>query len=400
MTEPTIDWGNVPYRAAELLHRLHNNTITAEEQEELHALLPAPLRQRLLAEIQDLPALDARMARLSRFNSRPAWEQVLVKRNAGRKRSLRQRYAWAAAAAVTGIAVFTWFFSGHRQPFNDARIVADNRFGHENDVLPGTSRAELVLSNGKTILLQGEHMSLEEEDGTRLRSDSGAIHYDANTASGETALYNTLRVPVAGTYRIVLPDGTAVWLNAASELQFPVRFTGNKRTVTLRGEGYFEVAKDAHKPFSVQVYGDTVEVLGTTFNISAYDPSRTTTSLMNGKVAVAARKGKKVLEPGQAAVSTTAALKIGKADIEKATAWKNGYFYFNNESITEIMDQVARWYGITVRFNGDVAKGQHIGGSISREASLGEVLEQLHLISGLHFSISGSELTISTATKK
>lgn len=399
MTEPTIDWGNVPYRAAELLHRLHNNTITAEEREELHALIPAPLRQRLLAELKDIPALDARMARLARFNSRQAWEQVLAKRTAQRKRTLRQRYAWAAAA-VTGIAVFTWFFSGNQQSFDAARIVADNRFGHENDVLPGTSRAELILSNGKAILLQSNHLTFEEEDGTRLRSDSGALHYDANAASGETTLYNTLRVPVAGTYRIVLPDGTAVWLNAASELQFPVRFTGNKRTVTLRGEGYFEVAKDAQKPFSVQVNGDTLAVLGTTFNISAYDPSRTTTSLMNGKVAVAARKGKKVLEPGQAAVSTAAALKVGKADLEKATAWKNGYFYFNNESITEIMDQVARWYGITVRYSGDVPKGQHIGGSISREASLGEVLEQLHLISGLHFSISGSELTISTATKK
>lgn len=401
MTEPTTDWGELPYRTAALLLKQHQGTITAGEQQELDHLMDAPARQRLLAEINDFPALEARLNRLGRFNSPAAWQQVNHKRiHTSNKRSLRQRFYWAAAAALSGIAATAWFLSS-RQPVNNlARLVPDDRFGYQNDVLPGTSRATLTLSNGKTVQLQGDDFLLEEKDGTRLRSDSGALQYNALTASGSETLYNTLRVPLAGTYRIVLPDGTAVWLNAASELRFPVRFTGSQRIVSLRGEGYFEVAPDAQKPFSVQVAGDTINVLGTAFNISAYQPGRTATTLVSGKVAVAARKGSKALQPGQQAVSTAAALQVSPADMEKATAWKNGYFYFSNESIAEVMEQLTRWYGITVAYEGAVDTRMRIGGSISREASLGEVLEQLRLLSGLQFNISGSKLTVSAARKQ
>ncbi len=240
--------------------------------------------------------------------------------------------------------------------------MADDRFGYENDVLPGSARAALILSNGKTIQLQDGDFQLEEQDGTRLHGDSGALRYDdAHLSSGDATLYNTLRVPIAGTYRIVLPDGTAVWLNAASELRFPVRFNGDRRTVALRGEGYFEVAPDAQKPFSVTANGDTIQVLGTSFNISAYEPARTTTTLVSGKVAVAAPKGRKALEPGQQAVSTPASVRVSAGDMEKAIAWKNGYFYFSNESLPDIMEQLSRWYGVSVSYEEKVNPGVHIG---------------------------------------
>lgn len=401
MTEPTIEWGNIPYRATELLLRLHQGAITISEQQELDALLSAPQRQRLLAELNDYPALEARLNRRARFQSAPAWQQVLSKREASRrKRSFRQRFSWTAAAAVAGAIAIAGLLNLRQHEAPTARLVPDNRFGYENDVLPGTSRAELTLSNGRTVLLQGDNILLQEEDGTSLRSDSGALRYDDLASTGSNALYNTLRVPVAGTYRIVLPDGTAVWLNAASELRFPVRFTGAQRIVTLSGEAYFEVAQNAQKPFSVQVNGDTVQVLGTAFNVSAYESSRSATTLVSGKVAIAARSGRKALAPGQQAVSSAAGLKIIRADMEKATAWKNGYFYFSNESIHDIMNQLARWYGITVAYSGTVNNNMHIGGSISREASLGEVLEQLQLLSGLRFNISGTVLTVSPGPGK
>ncbi|WP_341836730.1 FecR domain-containing protein [Chitinophaga pollutisoli] len=401
MTEPTTDWGDLPYRTATLLLKQHQGAITTAELQELNTLVDAPARQRLLAELNDFPALEARLQRLARFNSAAAWQQVNDKRiHAHHKRSPRQRFYWAAAAMLTGIAAIAWFLSSRQIENNHARLVPDDRFGHQNDVLPGTSRATLTLSNGQTVQLRGEDFLLEEKDGTRLRSDSGALQYNTLAASGSETLYNTLRVPLAGTYRIVLPDGTAVWLNAASELRFPVRFTGSQRIVSLRGEGYFEVAADAQKPFSVQVEGDTINVLGTAFNISAYQSGRTATTLVSGKVAIAARKGRKALTPGQQAVSTTTALQVSPADMEKATAWKNGYFYFSNESIAEVMQQLTRWYGITVVYESAIDSRMRIGGSISREASLGEVLEQLRLLSGLQFNISGSELKVAAAKKK
>lgn len=266
---------------------------------------------------------------------------------------------------------------------------------HEiKDVLPGGNKATLTLANGKTIILdETAEGDLTQIGNTNItKSSNGEIVYTL-TGSARDVTINTLSTPKGGVFKLSLPDGTQVWLNAGSSISYPSAFVGRKRSVSITGEAYFEVAKNAEMPFYVQSGTQEIVVLGTHFNIKAYgDESNVTTTLLEGGVRIIPRAvvgqgnvRSEILKPGEQAVLSNSNIKISAADTDQATAWKNGYFHFEETEITEVMRQLSRWYNVDVLYEGQVNQEKFFG-KINRTYTLAEVLSVLQT-GDLHFKI-------------
>ncbi|RZL44345.1 MAG: FecR family protein, partial [Pedobacter sp.] len=210
-------------------------------------------------------------------------------------------------------------------------------------------------------------------------------------------LFNTIETPKGGQYQINLPDGSLVWLNAASKLTFPTRFIGSERKVNLSGEGYFEITKNKKMPFKVVTALQEVEVLGTHFNINSYtDEANTKTTLVEGsvKVKLLNEQQSSVLKPGEQAVNTSNKLKIDEVDVEAVIAWKNGYFRFDDEELESIMHKVERWYNVDVVYNNEKMKSEKLGGITTRFSEVGDLLKMLELTGKVKFKIERQKILV------
>jgi transmembrane sensor len=269
-----------------------------------------------------------------------------------------------------------------------------------HDAIPGSNKAILTLSNGHKIILNNVVKGLLTREGnTRInKTDDGEIVYQKeNTAYGQRNLsYNTISTPRGGQWKLTLADGSRVWLNANSTIRYPITFPANEREIEITGEAYLEVAKDQHKPFRVHSNGQTVEVLGTHFNINAYaDEEETKTTLLEGSVKIIKGQSMQLIKPGQQArtrVDKNGITVYHDVDMAAEVSWKDGYFRFNNADLPSVMRQFARWYDVEVI---DKSKpGVHeFNGKISRQANLSRVLKILSL-GGLHFKIEGKQLIV------
>jgi transmembrane sensor len=273
-------------------------------------------------------------------------------------------------------------------------------------LMPGSDRAWLRLADGSVLYLDSTASgSLARQAGMRLEkmADGGIVYVsDASIpVPGGALTYNEISTPKGGQYRVVLSDGTQVWLNAATSIRFPVTFPEGERRVTLRGEAYFEVARDAARPFRVEASGSLVEVMGTHFNVNAYeDESAVRTTLLEGRVGVRSmRKGTadrmNVLAEGQqASVTGDGTVRVtSEADTEEAVAWKNGRFQFNSSDLRSIMRQIARWYDAEVVFEGD--PDLHFTGQITRKDEVAKVLKMLEMTGEVRFRIEGRRIHVS-----
>ena len=205
--------------------------------------------------------------------------------------------------------------------------------------------------------------------------------------------YNTLTTPRGGQYHLTLSDGTSVWLNAASSIKYPIAFTGNERRVEITGEVYFEVEHNAAKPFRVICNGQTVEDLGTHFNINAYnDENAVKTTLLEGSVNVSAAGKNKMLKPGEQAQLQHGNIRIADVDVNKVAAWKNGLFQFNDDNIRDIMRQLGRWYDVDIKYEGNLPDWE-FSGAIPRNANLSQVLDILSFVK-VHFRIDGKTIVV------
>jgi len=268
-----------------------------------------------------------------------------------------------------------------------------------NDVAPGTNSATLTLANGKTIILNKAANGRLAMQGNVavIKTAAGQLDYHAGKAINNELLYNTITTRRSEQYDVILSDGTHVWLDAASSIKFPVVFATKDRYVEITGEAYFEVAHDASKPFKVKSDGQTVEVLGTHFNINAYtDEPSAKTSLLEGRVKISGDKGQgeKILEPGDQALLTRDKISVSKTNTEADIAWKNGAFIFNDESLESIMRKVARWYDVDIVYD-NVDKTQYFGGDMTRFVKVSQVLKKLELTGGVHFKVEGRRITVS-----
>jgi transmembrane sensor len=277
------------------------------------------------------------------------------------------------------------------------RKQIENKIAVTYDVAPGGNKAILTLSNGSKVTLNNSKNGLlATQAGAMILKKDSLLSYKSTAGNTDAITYNTITTPNGGQYQLVLADGTKVWLNAASSLKFPTQFNGNDRTVELTGEAYFEVTKDKHKPFNVKTASQTVQVLGTHFDVNSYtDEASIKTTLLEGSVKVYSASASVLISPGQQALLSNNQLLVNKnVDVNEVVAWKNGMFQFNDAGIQTIMRQIARWYNIDVEFKGKMPNNTYHG-KISRNSNVSQVLRILEL-SGIDFTIEGRKIIVKT----
>lgn len=365
----------------DLLNRYHQDQCTPQEKalvETWYLNLPADTLQDPIDELRkDLDEIEHRlMAHAAPVKIR-LWPRIA-----------------AAAAVLIVIGGGLFYF----QPRNHEHLTANV---YKNDVAPGGNKALLTLADGSKISLdEAANHQLATQSGTKItKTAAGQLVYetaDQTQASGAASSLNTISTPRGGQYLVTLADGTKVWLNASSSLTYPSGFANTRqRRVTLKGEAYFEVAKDKLHPFVVETDKQTVKVLGTHFNISSYEDDRTTkTTLLEGLVSVnAIGKEEQIIHPGQQAVLNANAITVKEANTEEAMAWKNGYFRFNDEDIKSVMRKLSRWYNIDIQYEGEVST-EGFTGKISRFKPISEVLNALESTKTIHFKVEGRRVTV------
>ena len=319
-------------------------------------------------------------------------------------KSLRLKlWSRMAVAASVAIVIGTGMWIYHiSQP--DGKIFHPQAYNH--DIAPGKNGAMVTLANGKTIKLSRSKTAVVI-DATKLTYGDGS--YAATMSTGSTSpQLMIVSTPKGGTYQVVLPDGTKVWMNAASSLKFPSTFNGaTERNIELSGEAYFEVAKVLIKdklagharrmPFVVKSLGQQVSVLGTHFNVNAYgDDIVLKTTLLEGSVRVLNLKShaSNLLRPGQQSELKGGVLQVLNVDPTEAIAWKNGLFIFNDEPLEDIMRKISRWYDVEVIYDHGVDKKQRFGGGISRYEHVSSVLRKLEITEGVHFKVEERRIIV------
>lgn len=351
-------------RLQELAHKYLQGNLTKNEKDEFDHWFNETNDESI-----EIPALHAR--------DEQAHKQLIfnrIKRELGVSPS-RTVILWRGIAAAVLIicAIGTgllYFKNNQSTPKQAAKI-------HKIDIAPGSSRATLTLANGKQILLSSKGESVYKQKAERK---SGQMEY------------NTLTTAKGEQYQVILPDGTHVWLNAASSIKFPVSFiTSKERKVFITGEAYFEVTKDKTKPFRVVSDEQVVTVYGTHFDINGYkDEVGTMTTLIEGSVDVNGT----LLKPEHQAININGEMKVIPVDIENIIAWKNGYFRFKSETLESIMRKISRWYDVDVEFQSPLLKEIEFGGVMTKYANVSKMLEMLELTREASFELKGRTIII------
>ncbi len=314
--------------------------------------------------------------------------------------SFFRRYRMIAAAVIIIIAGAGLYLLLTNRT-NDRRDIAKTI---QNDVPPGSNKAVLTLADGSTIILDSAaDGQLAQQGNAKIsKTNEGQLAYNLiNEKPTTEVLYNTLATPRGGQYRLVLPDESKVWLNAASSIRYPTSFTGKERVVEITGEAYFEVEKNEKMPFIVKIIspsGDKgeVRVLGTHFNINAYDNEAVTkTTLLEGSVKVARDAAATLLQPGeQAQLAPDGFIKVvNDVDIDQVMAWKNGLFHFENADLETVMRQLSRWYDVDVIYQNKNINDQFFF-EIPRSSKLSDVLRILELAGKIKFQIEGKRVIV------
>lgn len=316
----------------------------------------------------------------------------------GLRKLLIRRIAVAASiAALFSLGIYFFYINSSKK-----QIVQSAQTYFKNDMAPGGNKATLTLSNGSSIILDSAGVGILAQQGNSkvIKLGSGQLLYQPLTLSTDIG-YNTISTPKGGQYQVTLPDGSRVWLNAESSITFPIGLTANERRVSITGEAYFEVAHNAARPFIVSKGGMNVKVLGTHFNINAYDDENAVrVTLLEGSVEVKSQTGSEksqvIIKPGQQAVSiNNGKLKIEtNVDLEQVMAWKNGRFELGGNTIEPIMRQVARWYDVEIEYRGIKPTDNFMGGT-SRQDNVSELLKILESTKAVKFEIDGRKIIVS-----
>lgn len=365
-------------------------TLTPLERRELDSWIEeSEENERLFDQLISEENVDATMQWYATLDKDKARRRLKKRIPFNRERRRTIPYALLAVAAVfilvIGYAVF--FVLGKNKPAGAA--IQNNTVAQAIDPLPGTDKAVLTLAGGKRVVL--DSTAKEKLEGQDINVVDGTVFYTGSESY--TPSLNVLTVPKGGQYKLVLSDGTRVWLNAESSLTYSTLFTGSERRVALTGEGYFEVAKNKEKPFIVEAAGNTIKVLGTHFNINSYgDEQVFTTTLIEGSVQITNGSSKRILKPGQQARVTENRMEVVPVNVEDAIAWKDGEFVFRNTPVTAITKQLARWYSLDVEFNDPVDK--HLNATIKRNVPLSKVLHYLEQTGDVHFKLEGRKLIV------
>jgi transmembrane sensor len=370
-------------RLDHLLNRYKSGQASPQEKEELSVLLQQDWDQMTSEGSAD--HID--------------WKRMLtsIKKEASVRRIHPFRTIWfrAAAAVLLLAGAGTLSYVYRTRPANTQEAF---RRAAPVEIGPGQNKAILTLSGGRQIMLDSTNSDTVLTEGNDIiASAKGTVAYNAGSSTDDTgAVYNTLSTPRGGQYKLTLPDGTKVWLNAASSIQYPTSFNGPERTVTVTGETYFEVVQKVNQPFIVRSGKMAVRVLGTSFNINAYaDEPGIKTSLIEGSVKVSQGNKETRLLPGQQArLDATDIIEVTKlSNPLSAIAWKNGYFSFEKADIPTVMRQLSRWYDIDVSYQGGSAPLDFFWGDLKRNANLSDIFAVLAK-SGIYFTTNGNKVLV------
>jgi len=313
-------------------------------------------------------------------------------------RKLSKYYGRFTAAAVLVLLGFVVYFSVIR----DAdKSVKEEQIG-QAVVQPGGKHAILTLSDGKQIILDSFEMSDEtvEDNSAIVRNAGGSLKYDLSNLALENGAeenlrnkFHTIETPRGGTYHIILPDGSKVWLNSLSQIKFPLVFSEDERVIEMEGEVFFDVLKDEKRPFSVKSNGQKITVKGTSFNVNSYaDEPFTRTTLVTGSIELEGFGSSIQMKPGDEVLNTGRSLHVQRGDIEQATAWRDGYFRFDKVDIPTLMRQVSRWYQVNVKYIGPISSERFVG-KIKRSEDIHELLKIFNR-GGMNVSLHGRTIVV------
>ena len=306
----------------------------------------------------------------------------------------RGRRVWlkvVSCAAMLALPIIAGMLLWTRQPVVE---VGDYGIG---PIEHGVRKATLVLNDGKVLALDTSRMTLKEIDGVTIHTNDQALVYVDSLDNKDVNLQNRLITPKGGEYTIMLADGTKVWVNAATEIRYPVKFVGKERRVWLEGEAYFEVTKDATRPFIVEANGMEVKVYGTRFNVNTRRDDQIQTTLVEGSVSVKPKGLKEVmLEPNQQAVFNKLAGRVTVRDVDVMSyvAWQRGNYYFENKSIGEILDELSLWYDIQVFFVNNEVRNERFSGYLPRYEEIDRLLSLIEKTSHVQFEIKGRVIIV------
>lgn len=374
-------WDTFPDKSDELLDYLMRGTEPEIPDEQL---------QQLAEKWQQPGYADTKLRRQQRYDYQLAYQRFY---HLCRRKIVYRTVRYAAILVLAlgiGLLAYSLLRTSDTQP--EVRQIAD--------VKPGEMKAILKMADGREVTLTGQKAQLRESNGAVISVDSSGMRYVRQAAKTDDAgIENSISIPRGGEYMLTLSDGTKIWLNADSELKYPVTFRKDRREVTVSGEAYLEVAPNPQAPFIVKTAMGNVQVLGTRFNVQAYrEEQRLVTTLVEGSVVCREKEGEKtvVLKPGQQV--TIDGKGIGKVKLVKAqlyTGWKDGMFNFENERLEDILKQLSRWYDIRVVYTDEQLKELHFSGDLSRFKDIQVFFRMFEQSADIAFVLQEKTLTVS-----
>jgi len=381
--------------------------IALEVQEELNAddamrlkawIDESPENFRLYSNIKNSTNFINRNLEYQKIDIQAGWMAVSPLIEKRRKHIFERKILKYAASfllpllMVGGIYFYTGWRSNHQH-----RIMA-----HTCKIHPGSTKAVLILNDGKTVLLDSaSNLSIREKDGTLIEKSDGKLNYTNPSIEKTTQpIFNTINIPRGGEYNLVLADGTRVYLNAMSSFKYPVTFSGNSREVELTGEAYFEVRKDAGRPFIIKTSAISIEVLGTSFNLNAYENTeKIVTTLVEGRVKINSNNSNdsRLLAPEEQATFYTknGQTEIKKVDVNLYTAWKDGNLIFYDSRLEDIMTTLTRWYSAEVLFREESVRNLRFSGNLNRSGDINQILDIIRSTGKINVEIKNNTILFS-----
>ena len=377
-------------RIAKLVAGFIRGTLTEKEHYELDEWVAASDEHMLLFEkLTDPKNIEEAVTWMERIDTEKALQAAkdkIVFKRPGKMIRVWQYVAAASVLITAGTLVYVFSIS---KKDNDNHVIANN----PADIEPGSERATLKTSEGTAIYLDGNGADTTIGNNIILQRQKGAVDYSGAPAVPGTVSYHELHIPRKGFFKLILPDGTKVWLNSESSIRYPTAFTEKERKVIISGEVFFEVAKDKEKPFIVAAGKTRIEALGTQFNVNAYpnEPFLSAT-LVEGSILVTSGSHENILGPGQQVQITENDFQIVNTAPGDVVAWKEGMFRFTNASIDAIMRQVERWYDASVVY--DYRPTDHFNADLPRGVPVSKLLYYLELTKRVHFKIENKKITV------
>lgn len=318
-----------------------------------------------------------------------AWKRLSATMAAKKIRRIRQRVAAVAAVVLLFLGIGLGFLESREETVP---------LGSNIHILPGTTKATLVLANGTQLDLTRNDLREVQEQGALIKNDTTVgLQYELNHQKMEEPVWHTVKVPVSGEYHFTLSDGTRVWLNSESEITFPVSFVGGSREVVVKGEAYFEVKSDKAHPFIVHAKEVDIEVVGTKFNVAAYEDShRVVTTLAEGRVNVEMSGQVVGLSPDEQVSVDLKSGKMAKNSVSVSTniSWIQGIFEYENMTLEEITTQLSRWYGVNFIFSAAEFKTRRFTGVVKKYDELNNVLKIIEKTTNVSFMINGKDIAV------